>query len=137
MAEGLLKFLLARQLGCQVSELKDKGYRVSSAGTAAADGSPPAVEAVQAMNDKGIDIAKHRSTALGTELIREARVILAMTAGHRASIVHRDNNAEERCVLVGGESGIEDPIGGSLEVYRQCRDRIEAWLRAHLTEVVL
>lgn len=137
MAEGLLKFLLARQLGCKVSELKDKGYRVSSAGTAAADGSPPAAEAVQAMNDKGIDIAKHRSTALGTELIREARVILAMTAGHRASIVHRDKNAEERCVLVGGESGIEDPIGGSLEVYQQCRDRIEAWLRAHLTEVVL
>lgn len=137
MAEGLLKFLLAQQLGCDPGQLHDKGYRITSAGTAAANGTPPAVEAVQAMNDKGIGIADHRSTALSVELIREARVILTMTAGHREAIARSDRGAEERCFLVGGEGGIEDPIGGSLEVYKQCRDRIEAGLRAHLTEVVL
>lgn len=137
MAEGLLKFLLAQQLGCDLSELHDNGYRVTSAGTAATNGTPPAAEAVQAMKEKGIDIADHRSTALSVELIRQARVILTMTAGHSESITRSDQSAEQRCFLVGGERGIEDPIGGSLEVYRQCRDRIEAGLRAHLTEVVL
>ncbi len=137
MAEGLLKSLLAERLDCDIAELHRNGYRVSSAGTAATNGAPAAAEAVQAVKEKGIDIADHRSTALSLELIRDAQIILAMTAGHRTAIAGWDQAAQDRCFLVGGERGVDDPIGGSLDVYRLCRDRIEAGLRAQLTEVVL
>ncbi len=137
MAEGLLRALLADALDCQVSELERNGYKITSAGTAAIDGAPATPEAMQAMKEKGIDISGHRSCGLTAEMIEQAQVILTMTAGHRGSIQGMDSSSSERCYLVAEHGNIEDPLGCSLDVYKSCRDQIEAGLRAHLSEVLL
>lgn len=137
MAEGLLKTLLAEQLGCDPSELEERGYKITSAGTAAIDGAPATPEAVRAMKEKGIEISGHQSSALTAEMVRQSQTILTMTEAHSQTVERMNTDHRANCHLVGGDGNIQDPIGSSLDVYLACRDQIEAGLRAHLPEVVL
>jgi protein-tyrosine phosphatase len=137
MAEGLLKTLLAEELGCDSSELEEHGYKITSAGTAAVDGAPPTPEAVQAMKQKGIEISGYQSSALTAEMVRQSQTILVMTEAHNQTVKRMNTDHRASCYLVGGDDSIEDPIGCSSDVYLTCRDQIEAGLRAHLAEVVL
>ena len=82
MAEGLLRHLLAKRLGCSESELAERGYQVESAGTAGFDGMPASQPAVAVPHRRGIDLTGHRAAALTLEIIQRADYILTMTAGH-------------------------------------------------------
>ncbi len=137
MAAGLLEASLADALGIEVSQLENNGYRTLSAGTATISGLPATPEAVAAMNEKGIDISAHRSTALDREMVEQAQVILAMTRGHRAAVLRLGAGHDEHCHLLRDGRDIEDPMGGDLAVYKSCRDQIAEGLRARLTEVIL
>ncbi len=137
MAAGLLKALLAEALGIEVTELEKKGYKTSSAGTATVSGWSATPEAVAAMKEKDIDISDHRSTALTSEMVEQAQVILAMTRGHHAAVLRLGSGNEERCSLVSAGRDIADPMGGDLSVYKSCRDQIEDGLKARLAEVIL
>ena len=137
MAAGLLRAMLAEELGCEVSDVEKRGYTITSAGTAAIDGVPATEEAVSAMKEKCIDISLHRSSALTEGMIEQAQIILTMTEGHRTSVQRLVASSREHCYIVGRDRNIEDPMGASLDVYRSCRDQIEAGLRVHFAEVIL
>ncbi len=137
MAEGLLRALLATHLGCAHEDLEARGYRVVSAGTAAADGMPPTPEAVQVLAERQVDISGHRAVALTTEMIREAQVILVMTEAHRQAVLARDSQSADKVHLLGRDCAIEDPIGASPAVYQACRDQIASCLETRMTEILL
>ena len=118
MAEGLLKHLLAQKLECSVEDLPSRGYRVFSAGTSGFDGSPATPEAVDALKERGIDLSDHRSSSLTREMIEQAQHVWTMTEMHRAAVVQMAPHCEKAVQVMGGEESIEDPIGGSLELYR-------------------
>lgn len=129
MGEVLLKQHLARRLGCSLSELEDRGVVVLSAGTAAATGMRAAPEAIAAMRERGLDLSQHESQPLSDRLVRFADVILTMTRGHRQTILEQWPEAEGRVHLIsGGRGEVSDPIGGPLELYRQCADQLDAYL---------
>jgi len=130
MAEGLFRHAV-----------KGRGdFCVLSAGVGAIDGQPPSAYAVQALRELGIDIAQQRSRMLTAELVNQADYIFGMTHGHVDAVNLLYPQAVEKTFLLREfddtldvfEKDISDPIGGSLEVYLECRDQIEQGIASML-----
>ncbi len=108
-------------------------YRVLSAGLGAAEGFPPSEYAVRAVGELGIDISQTRSQMLTTELVQQADYIFGMTHNHIDTVMALYPQASEKTFLLrefdetldAFEKDISDPIGGSYQVYLDCRDQIE------------
>jgi RpiB/LacA/LacB family sugar-phosphate isomerase len=115
-------------------------YRGLSAGLGAVDGQPPSPFAVKAMAELGIDISACRSCALTAEMVCEADYVFGMTHGHVDTIVALYPQATEKTFVLREfdetlntfEKDIQDPIGGSYEVYQNCRDQIEHGIESML-----
>ena len=60
---------------------------VLSAGLAAFPGSPASPEAVQVIQERGMDLTRHESRGLTDSLVLFADLILTMTQGHRNAII--------------------------------------------------
>jgi glycine hydroxymethyltransferase len=114
--------------------------RVLSAGLGAVDGLPPSDFAVQAMRELSLDIRQIRSRQLTQALVNEADYIFGMTHSHVETIAMLFPQAAEKTFLLREfddtlddfEKDITDPIGGSIEIYRICRDQIEQGLASIL-----
>src|SRR3954471_13370953 len=123
MAEGLFRHAV-----------RGRGdYRALSAGVGAVDGQPPSAHAVRALKELNIDIGRQRSRMLTSELVNQADYIFGMTHGHVDAVMLLYPQAAEKTFLLREfddtldpfEKDISDPIGGSYEVYLNCRDQIE------------
>jgi len=130
MAEGIFRHAV-----------KGRGdFCALSAGVGAIEGQPPSAYAVQALRELGIDISQQRSRMLTAELVNQADYIFGMTHGHVDAINLLYPQAVEKTFLLREfddtldvfEKDISDPIGGSLEVYLECRDQIEQGLASML-----
>ena len=136
MAETLLKKRLADRLGCQISELEDRGVVVMSAGISASPGCRSAAEAMQTMQERGLDLSQHESQPLSERIVRFADVIIAMTRGHRDAIVEAWPEAEGRVHLISrGRGDVADPIGGPLDLYRRCAEQLDGYLETWADEL--
>jgi RpiB/LacA/LacB family sugar-phosphate isomerase len=108
-------------------------FRVFSAGLGAVDGQPPTAHSVEAMRELGIDISGQRSRMLTADLVRQADYIFGMTHSHVDVIALLYPPTAEKTFLLREfddtleefEKDISDPIGGTYEVYKNCRDQIE------------
>ncbi|MHC4599014.1 MAG: L-threonylcarbamoyladenylate synthase [Planctomycetota bacterium] len=137
MAEGLFREAIARRLGVDGDDLGAHGFRVSSAGTAAFGGGGASAYAVEALAERGIGIAGHRSRPVSATLVEEADRVYVMTGGHRRSILDFAPGAEGKVQLLDpAGSGVADPIGGDLQEYRSTRDRLASFIEARLDEVL-
>src|SRR6185295_16394218 len=123
MAEGILRYAL-----------QGRGdFRVLSAGLGAMEGQPPSAYAIQAVRELGIDISRQRSRMLTPEIVHQADFIFGMTHSHIDTVMLLYPHAAEKTFLLREfdetldlfEKDISDPIGGSYEVYLNCRDQIE------------
>lgn len=130
MAEGIFRHAV-----------KGRGdFEVFSAGVGAIDGLPPSEHAVRAVRELGIDISRQRSRMLTADLVRRADFIFGMTHSHVDAIMLLYPQAAEKTFLLrefddtldSFENDISDPIGGSLEVYQNCRDQIEQGIASML-----
>src|SRR5438132_9834994 len=130
MAEGLFR-----------NAAKGRGdFRVFSAGVGAIEGQPPSAYAVQALRELGIDISQQRSRMLTADVVNEADYIFGMTHGHVDAVNLLYPHAAEKTFLLREfdetldvfEKDISDPIGGSYEVYLDCRDQIEQGIASML-----
>ena len=108
-------------------------WDVCSAGLIAGYGMPASLEAVQALQEDGMDLHPHHSRPLVRELVDSAALIVVMTAAHRDQICELYPNATEKTFLLKSFSkhettsaDVADPIGEPLEVYRSTRDEIKA-----------
>src|SRR6185503_11310601 len=88
----------------------------------------------------GIDISHQRSRMLSGEVVRRADYIFGMTHSHVDAIMLLYPQAAEKTFLLrefdetldSFENDISDPIGGSFEVYQNCRDQIEQGIASML-----
>src|SRR5882757_2413317 len=123
MAEGIFRHIMKGR----------RDFQVMSAGIGAMQGQPPSPYAVQAVRELGIDISKQRSRMLTAELVQEADFIFGMTHSHVDTVFLLYPQAAEKTFLLREfdetldifEKDISDPIGGSYDVYLNCRDQIE------------
>jgi protein-tyrosine-phosphatase len=108
-------------------------FRALSAGLGAVDGQPPTAHSVEAMRELGIDISQQHSRMLTADLVRQADYIFGMTHSHVDAIALLYPPTAEKTFLLREfddtleefEKDISDPIGGTYEVYKNCRDQIE------------
>lgn len=109
----------------------DSGWDATSAGIYAAAGSPASQNAVLALRELGIDLSAHRSQPLSSQLVEDAELILAMTAGHRFQILDAFPAVGNRVFLINAfgtskvPADVSDPFGGSLNTYKRIRDEID------------
>ncbi len=123
----MAEYLMRRRL----PDMKGEPWSVCSAGLAASYGMPASQEAVAAMRELGVDMSGHRSQPVGTGLVEDAALVVAMTAAHRQQIVQLFPGARPKTFLLksfapapGGD--VMDPIGHHRPVYRAIRDEIES-----------
>src|SRR5207245_866967 len=123
MAEGLFRHAVKGR----------SNFRVISAGVGAVEGLPPSEHAVHALRELGVDISQQRSRMLTADLVQQADYIFGMTHGHVDAVNLLYPQAVEKTFLLREfddtldvfEKDISDPIGGTLEVYLECRDQID------------
>ena len=106
MAEALLKDALRKQ----------QDIVVESAGLGALVDHPASEHAVALMQERGLDISKHRARQITPDMVHAADLVLVMEVGHKRAIdakIFRLGEWQDR--------DIEDP-------YRQPRETFEAAL---------
>lgn len=109
---------------CKSILVNHKEIEISSAGIFARENDKPSSYAVEVMEEKGIDISSHRSRKLNRTLVEEASLIFVMT-NEQAKLLKELFPEFEYKIFTLGSEDIEDPYGGSIEKYREIRDKIE------------
>lgn len=137
MAEAYFKKALAEKLGCDVDQLEDFGYKVSSAGVMAMIDQPASPESIQICADEGIDLTSHRSRGLSESDITDGDIIFVLGNSHKRRILDFYPDAESKCRLLSSKGDICDPFGGSIDVYRKCASQIKEALQERLGELSL
>jgi protein-tyrosine-phosphatase/tRNA A37 threonylcarbamoyladenosine synthetase subunit TsaC/SUA5/YrdC len=133
MAEALFRTLAAERLGCRPDEIERHGVIAASAGISAWAGARASTGAIEAMAEMGGDLTGHESQPVTESLVRQADVILTMTAAHRAAILAHFPEAGGRvAMLCPDRHDVLDPIGGTLETYRECAQQIHGHLASRM-----
>ena len=97
-------------------------------------------EAIQVMSEMGISLHDHRATRLTPEDIREADLVLTMTAAHREYIKRLVPQCSEKVFTLAGYAGAEsedipDPLGYPLDAYRECARKLEELIARSLAKL--
>lgn len=135
MAEGILRESLDPRLVAR--------SEVVSAGMAAAPGYPASDHAVTACSEIGIDISTHASRAMTRQLAAESDLVLCMELHHLYAVRDLFPEGASRFDLLSrfalGDPeinlGVADPIGGSLQEYRESRDNIQDYIKRALPRI--
>jgi protein-tyrosine phosphatase len=106
------------------------GWRVESAGTWSEEGFPATADARRAMEERGIDLSRHRSRAVTAELLDRSDLVLVMETAHLRTLQAQFPRLAGRVHLLtemlGETYDIEDPVGMGLERYRSLADSLQA-----------
>ena len=136
MGEAIFKKLVAGKVGCEISELENRGITIVSGGIAAGPGAPAAMQSVTVMEGFGMDISEHQSRPVTARLANFADLVLTMTNGHRRAIVSQWPTLESRVRTMRSDGGdIADPIGSPIPVYQACAEQIEGCLRQWVDKI--
>lgn len=113
MAEALLKDALSEQ----------HDITIESAGLGALVDHPASEHAVTLMQERGLDISRHRARQITPDMIHAADLVLVMEAGHKRAIDMNEPAARAKIYRLGEwqDRDISDP-------YRQPREAFEAAL---------
>ena len=123
MAEKLFEHALGES-NCE------KKIRIFSAGISAMDGDQASDNSIEACKEIGLDLSDHRSSAITRATLQNASAIFCMTESHRA-LLHMYFELPDdapvylmRQFVEGDSKELPDPYGQSIEVYRECRERM-------------
>ena len=89
-----------------------------SAGVAAANGMPASPNSISVLDEIGIELSDYESKPISKDLLNNADLIVCMSKGHSEMI----KTAGYSSVVLG--QGIADPYGFSVDVYRDCREKM-------------
>ena len=117
--------------------VRDKGeeehWRVESAGVWAFQGAPATENAMQVMVERELDLSQHLSQPVNPTMLSRFDVIVVMTLEHKRALLQQYPAITNRVFLLrelGGEKGdFADPVGGTLDTYRDTADELEILLR--------
>ena len=120
MAEAILR---------EIARDRKIPLEVKSAGIFALDGDRASRGANMALRDRA-DLSKHRAKTLDKNLMDWADIILAMTQSQVNRIISQYVEYQDKVYLLheyasSTDKDVEDPFGGSLDVYKLVRDEIE------------
>ena len=117
-------------------EEENLNIEVYSSGTFAEIGDYPTVEAIEVMEEYGIDLRPHRATNIRRSNIEEMDLILCATTTHKNMVLQLYPNLAGQVYTMKEYVGdtqngidISDPWGYDLAVYRKCAAEIEKLIK--------
>jgi protein-tyrosine-phosphatase len=129
---------MAAYLARNVAQRRGLDWEVDSAGLYALPGLPMSEPAVTVLGRRGITGADgHAAKPVTPELVRNADLILAMTASHARELREQFPEAAGKVHVLGefvreeeacGPADLRDPFGGTDEDYEACAAALEQWL---------
>lgn len=125
MAEGIFKKILEER------NITDISCR--SCGLAACTGDEASPQAVEVCRERGIDLSTHRATVFNQYILDETDIMVCMTENHKGAVMRL--NPTFRVIVPDG--GVPDPYGGTVEIYRDCADKIEEFLNKFLDSITM
>ncbi|MCC6511772.1 MAG: low molecular weight protein arginine phosphatase, partial [Pirellulaceae bacterium] len=129
MAETLLRKQLSERFKNLFTASQPPPAVAVSAGLSAYPGGSASPEAVSVMQSRGLNLKDHQSRPVSPRLLRQADLVLTMTAGHRSAIVSRWPEAASKTYLLSKNGrDVADPYGGPVTAYAACAEEIEAFL---------
>ncbi|MCX7017844.1 MAG: hypothetical protein NTY46_02365 [Candidatus Sumerlaeota bacterium] len=109
---------------------------IRTAGVMTPHGLLPTPEAVQLLMEEQVDIRRHRSRPLTVDMIRRADLVLGMTPFHVQMAYRMIDDARRKTFLLkeyvgceGRNVQIQDPMGGTLEIFKKVFGAIKASLQ--------
>ena len=136
LAEVTCRKLLAKKLGTEPGRIEESGYSVESCGTSAAANVRASEHSAKVARERGMDLSKHWSQPISTEILKRADRIYTMT---RAQLVDTRGvfpDAADRMRTLDPEGDIPDPIGKPIGQYRRLAHRMEELIRDIVEEIV-
>ena len=122
MAEGLAR------------EMFGDSVKVGSAGMEACVGESASAHALKVLKEQNVDISRHRSRRISTELMADADWIIPMTQAQEEALRRLFPKYVHKTRYLGDwgdhKRDVRDPWSGSLDVYRQTAQEIGELLSA-------
>ncbi len=130
MAETLLRHEMSLRFKSLFAPGQPPPVVAVSAGLSAYPGGAASPEAVTVMQARGLSLKDHQSRPLTQRLIKNADLVLTMTASHRQAILGRWPEASQKTYLLSKNGrDVADPYGGPVPVYAACADEIESFVK--------
>lgn len=126
MAEGIFRKIIDHK---NLSNIK-----ISSAGISADNKSGATQNAIKVCDDINVDLSGHVSKSIFDVNINSFDKFVVMTDLHRDILIGLGVNSNKIYVL---GNQIQDPYGGDITVYEQCRDQIYDALCKFIDEICL
>ena len=106
---------------------------ICSSGIYAMQGEVSTDEAIEVMEEYGVDLKKHRATLTSKSNIQEMDLILCMTSAHKQNLINTYPNLVDKIYTLKEYVGIEeidikDPWGYTIVTYRFCAAEIDKCL---------
>jgi protein-tyrosine-phosphatase len=120
----------------QAHQPQEVRIEVCSAGVAAGTGYAASDQAVEVMLERGNELRDHSSQPLTRALIEVADFVFTMTPAHAEAAKRLAPGFADRIFLLDPDHPIADPIGHSVQVYRQVADQLETLIHARLKEII-
>lgn len=119
----------------KLEERNIKNVEVYSSGIYALDGDLSTDEAIEVMEEYGVDLKKHRATKVQNSNIKDMDIILCMTLSHKRDLIYMYPELKEKIYTLkeyvkDEKNGVEirDPWGYDIVTYRFCASEIDACL---------
>lgn len=125
MAEGLFKKILSERGITDIS--------CRSCGLAAYTGDSASPQAVEVCAERGIDLSTHRATVFNEYIFDETDIMVCMTENHKGAVMR----VKPTFRVIVPEGGVPDPYGGTVEIYRDCADKLEAFLEKFIDSITM
>lgn len=126
-AGNICRSPLAEAIARRLAGERGLSVEFESAGVSALDGGPATPEALQVAREHGLDLGWFTSRSLTQEAVRDADLVLAMTATQRDRA--RDLGARRALVVteLGSGSGktVADPYGCGIAAYEDVYEELE------------
>ena len=104
-------------------------WRVESAGVWAYDGARATMNAQEVMVERGLSLSQHLSQLASSSLLEQFDLTLVMEQRHKTVLQEQNPQLADRIYLLreiaGQEGDFEDPVGGSLDLYRAAADELD------------
>ena len=124
--------------------LQERGYaatwQVGSAGTWTVNGEPASWYGQAAMEEQGCDTRGHRSRMITRKMLAEADLAVVMAGNHREALLAEFPEFRAQLHLLSHLAGqvgdVWDPIGGTLDDYRETASTIAELLALAFPRIV-